>query len=270
MELKQLCELIGMPEEMTSQIYAFVSEYDVASLDSLIEELRKPETAFSATAALQEKFADAVPANIPLLFCMLTASARNYPVYRQKGISDEIYIATMKAFTRFCKEQHKKTGFWHFDRSGWVSRQASMRLFRIGILEYEFMIRNGEPMISIHIPSDTVFTEENLDHTFSAAKAFVETYYPEHKGDRFFCDSWLMAPKLQELLPEDSGIVRFQKRFASIEETPFPDACVGWVFGKTAETPISELPENTSLQRKIKALMLEGGHLNAGLGLLDK
>lgn len=143
-----------------------------------------------------------------------------------------------------------------------------MLLFRIGILEYEFMKRREEPMISIHIPSDTVFSEANLDETFRAAKEFIATFYPEHANERAFCDSWIIAPKLRELLPETSGIIRFQNRFASIEETKRPDACLHWVFHCNVQTPLEELPEDTSLQRKIKELMLNGGNLYGGFGLL--
>ena len=43
-----------------------------------------------------------------------------------------------------------------------------------------------------------------------------------------------------------------------------------WLFGKTPDTPLEELPENTSLQRKAKVLLENGGNLGAGVGILTK
>lgn len=268
MDLKKLCQEIKLQKEMVDQIEAFVANYDMDSLDLLIEELRDPNTSADAQQKLKNLFADAAPAYIPQLTCQLIAAARNYVVFQEKGISDQIYFDTMGAFTRFCEETHKYSGNWHYDRHGWSYRQASMVLFRIGILEYEFMKRDEEPMISIHIPSDTVFSEENLDETFKEAGEFIGKFYPEHAHDRMFCESWIIAPKLRELLPETSGIIRFQNRFATIEETSSPDACLHWVFHCNVQTPLEDLPEETSLQRKIKKLMLDGGHLYGGFGLV--
>lgn len=268
MNLKKLCERISLQKEIVDQIDVFLENYDIASLDPLIEELRMQDTSADAQLKLERLFSAAAPANIPLLTCQLIAAVRNYERFREMAISDEIYFDTMSAFTRFCEETHKYSGNWYYNHASWSYRQASMLLFRIGILEYEFKNRDGEPMISIHIPSDTVFSESNLDETFKAAKRFIAKFYPEHSNDRFYCESWIMAPKLRELLPETSGIIRFQNRFASIEESLPPDCCLKWVFHCSDETPLGELPEDTSLQRKIKKLMIAGGHLYGGFGVL--
>lgn len=39
--------------------------------------------------------------NIKILACMLKASADMYEIYKSKGISDEIYFATMKCYTDY-------------------------------------------------------------------------------------------------------------------------------------------------------------------------
>ncbi len=268
MELKTLCEKIGLPKEMVVQIDNFLAGYGMDGLEPLIEELRTPATALDGMEKLKEKFRDAAPANIPLLTCLLLAAARNHAVYRAKGIPDQILFDTMGVITRFCTECHALSGSWYYDGSGWACRHAAMRIFRIGILEYELVTKDGENRISVHIPGDAVFTEENLDHSINGAHAFFAKYYPERADDRFFCHSWLLAPKLREMLTETSGILRFQNRFASIEETTPPDDCVGYVFHPDAGAPVSSYPERTSLQRSIKALMLAGGHLNCGSGFM--
>jgi len=269
MDLRKLCEKIQLQKEIVIQIEEFVENYDIASLDYLIEKLRRADSSADAQQELEKLFADTALTNIPLLTCQLLAAARNYTLFQEKEISDKIYYDTMSAFTRFCEETHRYSGNWHYDRAGWSYRNASMLLFRIGILEYEFRTYKGEPMISLHIPSDTVFSEINLNKTFKLAKEFVAKYYPEHVNERIYCESWIMAPKLQKLLPETSGIIRFHKRFEPIVESLQPDCCLKWVFHCNDQTPLEELPENTSLQCKIKKMMLAGEHLYGGFGILS-
>lgn len=54
--------------------------------------------------------------NIKILACMLQSSADVYNIYKMKEISDEIYFATMKCYTRFIDETYKITGKLYFDR----------------------------------------------------------------------------------------------------------------------------------------------------------
>lgn len=268
MELKELCQKIDLQPEMVTQIDSFMAAYDVASLEELIEELRMPETTLAAMEKLLEKFRWAAPANIPLLTCILLAIARNHAVFAAKGIPEKVFLDTMGAIRKVCEDVHAMTGGWYYEGSGWTCRLAGMRMFRIGMLEYEPVDRDGESWISVHIPSTAVLTEENLDVSITGAREFFAKYFPERAGDRFRCHSWLLAPRLREMLPEDSGILRFQNRFAVIEEDGPPDDCVGYVFHAQPGTPVGEYAEHTSLQRAIKALMLAGGHLNCGTGYL--
>lgn len=267
MNLQKLYEGISLQPEMTEQVESFLAHYDLQALEPLVDQICDICTNAVGNQKLQEMFAEYGPGQIPLLAVHLLCAVRIYDKYQEKGIPDQIYYDTMGAFTRFCQECHDNSGCWYYDRAFWAYRQVSMQLFRIGILEYEFIQQDGEPMITVHIPSDVVFSEENLQHTFRAAKEFFAAFYPECSGQTICCHSWLMAPKLRELLPDTAGIIRFQNCFTGIKETPEKDACLNWLFHAKADTKVEDYPEDTSLQRKVKALMLEGGHLGAGFGV---
>jgi hypothetical protein len=67
-----------------------------------------------------------------------------------------------------------------------------------------------------------------------------------------------------EYLPEDSNIVRFQRRFElePYEEPEGLDAdeeALRFVF-RTLTTPLDQLPRNTTLQRAIGDHLKAGGH----------
>ena len=77
---------------------------------------------------------------------------------------------------------------------------------------------------------------------------------------------------LKELLPPDSRILRFQEAFDIREDLPENDAALEWVFhvagGQREGLDLSALPEETSLQRKMKALLLAGRKPGAAYGVL--
>lgn len=268
MNLKKLYEGIKLQPQMAKQVDAFLTQCDLDALEPVVQQICNIRTNVAGNQKLQEMFEESAPGNIPLLAVHLLCAVHIYEVYQEKGISDQIYYDTMGAFTRFCQECYDINGCWYYDRAFWTYRQVSMQLFRIGILEYEFIELDGESMITVHIPSDVVFSEENLQHTFRTAKEFFAVFYPECSGQSICCRSWLMAPKLRELLPDTSGIIRFQNCFTNIKETPQKDACLYWLFHAGTDTKICDYPEDTSLQRKVKAMMLNGDHLGAGFGVL--
>lgn len=72
------------------------------------------------------------------------------------------------------------------------------------------------------------------------------------------CQCWLMDRKLLEMLKEDSNILSFQKRFEVFDEGEASNEFVEWLF-RTKTTDYSKLPEDTSLQRKVKEHILAGG-----------
>lgn len=79
-----------------------------------------------------------------------------------------------------------------------------------------------------------------------------------------------MAPKLKEILSEDSNIVRFQNRFDIRVEDKTDLSVLEWAFKVEEDTDFASLPEDTSLQRKAKALLLNGGYVGIGSGVLKE
>ena len=99
---------------------------------------------------------------------------------------------------------------------------------------------------------------------------FIRRVYPEYAGAEYFCESWLLSPRLMEMVKETSNIRKFQKLFVIKEDLPEDREYMEWLFGKAPDTPLEELPESTSLQQKAKVLLENGGNLGAGVGILTK
>ena len=82
------------------------------------------------------------------------------------------------------------------------------------------------------------------------------------------CNSWLLSPELGSMLAENSNIKKFQNRFEIVRENKEDREYIEWLFQRLENTPYEELPENTSLQKKVKQLLLNGGNIGTALGIM--
>lgn len=248
--MEQLCRRIHMPEEVTQTLLSLRCDPDLHKLtweetwQEGLEELRN---------ALGED-----PNGFRELYCMLRCALDAKETYVALGLSEEIYYDTMGCFSRFVREHQESYGCYGFDRGFWTVRQISCRLFRIGQLEYELIRLNGVPTVSLHIPTDTVLRPELLRKSWLDARAVLGRVFPEYAEAPCYCHSWLLSPTLRQLLPPTSNILKFQQSFTITPIDVPSQGFLQWVF-KNPGLPTEDLPENTGLQRRLKAFLLSGG-----------
>ena len=233
-DLTKLCEKCAMPPEVTAIILSCPQE-DTQGFRTLREHL------LSACEAWEE--------------------------YQHLGLSEEIYIDTMAAFSRFVREHMASFGRYGFDRDFWTTRQTGCLLFRIGQLEYELLEEAGQRYISLHIPSDADLSLPQLRKSWETAKSLLDRTFPDYAQVPWVCESWLLSPDLQQLLPDNSRILDFQRSF-TITPTEDDGECKQWAYGRL-DIPDGDLPENTTLQRRLKAFLLASNRFHAGRGILS-
>ena len=174
----------------------------------------------------------------------------------------------MKFCTRFIKDYNRVHGEYKFVWGWWFPRQLSLQEFRVGCLEYEF-VELEEKMISIHIPSDANLEEKTIQKSLNDFFEFRKMFFPEWVNIQMYCNSWLLSPALKELLDEDSRILNFQKFFV-VESIDYEKQSIfQWVFPGYTEAS-DDLPEDTSLQRRMKKYLLEGKKVGSAKGYLKK
>ncbi|MBR5986445.1 MAG: family 20 glycosylhydrolase [Clostridia bacterium] len=193
-----------------------------------------------------------------------------------RGKPEDIWLDTMKSFSRFVNEHFKQYGYYGFDRGFWTTRQAEAKLFRIGELEYELTESSeGGRGVALHIPSDAVLEPDRLNDSVRRAREFLKQYYPDRQDCPFTLHSWLLAPQLKTLLPEDSRILRFRRAFDITDtEEDCLEGVMGWVFDmpreQRAKEFVSLVPENTRLQKALKRFLLDGGKVTGSWGTLKR
>ena len=108
MMIKELCDLIKLQECIKERVLAFSESFDFSTIEKILGDFRDYKKMKSARLELQEILGEDED-RIKILACMLKASANLHDIYKGKGISDEVYIETMKCYTRFINETYRMT-----------------------------------------------------------------------------------------------------------------------------------------------------------------
>ncbi len=265
MTVGQLCSLTGMPEQVTGAMICFDRGPLPEELRFLAEEMTLPGRAESAQQQIHKLCSCRKDDGFYTLYLHLRAACLAYESYRKRGIDDSVYAATMECFARFVKEHYASFGRFGFDRDFWTWRQLSLCLFRLGTLEYEFA--SADRTVFLHIPGNADISRSVCAESFSRFQEFRRNQFPECCEWPCKVESWLVAPALDSLLPENSRIRQFKSCFDIVEVNEDADDYKTWIFGTQIED-MSEAPENTSLQRTIKTWVLNGGKVGEAKGVL--
>lgn len=267
MYLAELCRLIGLPAEMENRVLAFDREFDYSVISTETHKLLSRATWEQATKDIQKILGDD-PAGVKMLACMLRCSCQAHQVYVEKGIPEVVFVDTMKFFSRFVNFHQAVHGFPAFAWGWWVPRQISLNEFRIGALEYETVETDTDRRIHIHIASDSALSLPRLRESYLNARRFFADFFPAYADVDMFCESWMLCPVLDELLPANSNILAFQRSFDVYKVDHENDGFMQWVYGRKDTQP-TDLPERTSLQRKMKTHLLRGGKVGWASGKLS-
>lgn len=261
--MEYFCREIGLPEEVIRRVLEINT---AADFQPDTHKLCCPESWEEGRSELKQALGED-PLGYKMLCAQLRCAMNAWKNYEKLGIPRKIYVDTMAAFSRFVKEHLESFGTYGFDRDFWTVRQISCMLLRIGQLEYELLRRDGKAILSLHIPSDADLSLPGLRASYLQARELIGSVFPEWTDAPIFCYSWLLSQNLPELLPESSRILGFQRSFRITPAPKTKTDVVLWVF-KNRDIPLDELPEQTSLQRRLKAFLLSGGVFRDGQGYL--
>lgn len=138
--------------------------------------------------------------------------------------------------------------------------------------EWKKTIAPGDYMVGLHIPGGGKMSSELIDKAFADSKEFLAAHFPEFDYRGFKCRSWLIDRQLVDLLGEETNISKFCNRFKRISLKSQGKDVFSFVYHipETQEPCLEELPENTSLERALKAHFLRGGVIYEVDGFIPK
>lgn len=278
MNLEKLLQEIEMPKEMCHLLKEkgelLQSVFSESTLIDFFHRIQVTTDGWQEVAQMKQILGEDEN-NVGLLWVQLKLSAYTWNLYQEKGIRREIFIATMKFFSRTVREDKIRFQKWCYQTEEWGFRQLTLKIFRLGTLEYERVddlelvqhFLSSPRYISIHIPGDADLHKEQRIASYKEVKSFMSTYFPDYQDVPIVCYSWLLSPSLKNLLPPESKILDFQEDF-SLQFTDSENMSYRkWVFHRT-DPDIEHYPEETSLQSRIKEYILQGGKIGIGAGPL--
>ncbi|MET7375098.1 acyltransferase domain-containing protein [Micromonospora arida] len=176
------------------------------------------------------------------------------------GIPDAVTWVTLADLGRNLAIDRRMRGEGWPIMQSWLTLHSRGSVYELGRLQHQ----RGDGAIGLHVPESGPLTPTAIEASLDEARAFFPRHFPDEQYTAFSCASWLLDPQLREYLPEDSNIVRFQRRFElePYDESAGPDADIEVLrFGfRTLTTPLDELPRRTVLQRAIIDHLRAGGH----------
>ena len=266
MTLDELCRRIDLPEPVTTSVMRCAAMPELAaaaSLPPLGADRASWPGAIETIAAALGPDAD----GMKMLTFMLLRACAAHERYVALGIDDRVYVDTMAFCTRFVEDHYRTHGVYAFTWGWWLPRQITLSEFRVGALEFELVDEADAATISIHIPGDADLQPAALRRSVDDARALIARVAPRFAQADMVCDSWLLDPVLRALLDERSNILTFQSGFDITGQDPASPHAVRWIFGRYDLAP-ADLPETTSLQRRVKAMMLDGRSIGSAQGRL--
>ena len=261
MDIKTLCRKLNLENDFSKEILSYDETVNYEEIQSSLDLLFHPPTWEDGVRQLQE-YAGEDERGIKILTLYLHDLIKTYEMYRETGIQERIFWDTMGFIPRFVSAFKRAHGYDAFTWADWFPRQIAMCEFRIGEYEYELAEENGAKKIYLHIPEGADLGKGKIDSVYS----FVKQFYPAYDGAEIYCDSWLLAPALADLLPESSNIIRFQRQFKVLEVEEESPAFMDWIY-ESREIPYDQLPEQTTLQRQVKKHVLSGGKIGWAKGI---
>lgn len=212
---------------------------------------------------------------LPLIPCWIMTKDR----YVERGVSMDLYdmsLTDLGAKMQECRDVYQVPGIFV---GAWYEGFFDMTRFALGRLQFETgvypfdtpyekdgtVVKKGDTVIYIHIPSGTPLTVEETEKSLDWAKEYFGHLFPEGPMV-FMMGSWLLDSDLMALLPE-GNLKKFVQRFDVIWERKSDTFHDAWrVYTKDCEKPMEQWPRNTRLQRAIADHLQAGGKLGEGFG----
>jgi len=144
--------------------------------------------------------------------------------------------------------------------TGYISREP-VRLLKAYWAPY---LRRGDTVLDLHIPAGGGMDWSTVVVSFNRALAFFRKHHPDQHWRALVVQTWFMDPRLNEVLPPTSNPLRFQ-RSVYLYPTPADPESLWFIFLRPLrQTPVGELPAETSLQKALIKFLADGRQWHGG------
>lgn len=157
----------------------------------------------------------------------------------------------------------------------WGAYFINLRIIEVGRLQYELIKFNPmneneqKDCIKIHIPAGEKLDLDKVQLSLKESKDKIKKYF-NLEDPEYYCTSWLLSRQINRVLDEDSNIAKFYNLFNVQDLEDGINDILNFVYNIKECDDYNKLPENTSLQIKIKKMLISGEKITLGLGVLKR
>lgn len=131
---------------------------------------------------------------------------------------------------------------------------------------WKCILGENDPVICVHIPMGGNLNHDLVATSYDQAREIFARCYPDLSYKGFYTHTWLLSPQLRDHLKPTSNILAFQNDYSLFPCKSKGQFVFSFVFGGRPER-LEDLPENSSLQRSLKKLYLNGGYIHEYCGV---
>lgn len=177
------------------------------------------------------------------------------------------WVADGRDIAIWAADYAQKQGGIGVTENDWLRFTLVHQVVRLGRLQFEPWqpttalgpLAAGTQTLQVHIPADGPLLPVACDEAFALAQARFGQL-------PLVCDSWLMSPALQALLPATSNIRQFQERFQVAAVDPTAHQAEERLFGAWQADP-AQYVTHTALQKRAKAWLQAGKQIGMAIGV---
>lgn len=156
----------------------------------------------------------------------------------------------------------------------WASYFINLRIIEVGGFQYELVLENPitkekEECIKMHVPKGASLKEEDVRSSIRKSTYEIERYF-NVKDINYYIESWLLSPEVLALLDDNSSILKFSKLFSIKSMGECTRDILDFVFNDVYIKDYNLLVCKTSLQVKLKSLLINKKEIHIGIGKLKQ
>ena len=156
----------------------------------------------------------------------------------------------------------------------WASYFINLRIIEVGGFQYELVSENPitkekEMCIKMHVPKGASLNEEDVLSSIRKSTYEIERYF-NVKDVNYYIESWLLSPEVLALLDDNSNILKFSKLFSIKSMGECTRDILDFVFNDVYIKDYNLLVCKTSLQAKLKSLLINKKEIHIGIGKLKQ
>lgn len=129
---------------------------------------------------------------------------------------------------------------------------------KITLTGWREVLRKGDDVIGVHIPSDGPLDPDYSNESYERAKEIFQKCYPEYDFKAFTCFSWLLEKRLRGIMGRETNITKFADKYTGYPIVGSGGAIYSFLFNQPKRIPVEQLPEETSMHRLVKKYLLDG------------